>query len=65
MALRTCKVCEGDIHPERTSDYCAPCVDADWRLVDKARVIVHTSHKQGPMVSHPSLYEGVSAYDRG
>lgn len=60
-----CARCGGFIHPERESKFCVTCVDNDWRLVDKARVVVHTSHKQGPMVSRPDMYEGVSAYDRG
>ena len=63
--LKRCKVCDHDIHPERESDYCVACVEADWRLIDKAKVTVHTSHKQGPMVSRPDMYDGVTAYDRG
>jgi len=61
----TCARCGGFNHPERDSEFCVTCVDSDWRLVKKARVVVHTAHKQGPMVSRPDMYEGVSAYDRG
>lgn len=62
-----CSACGNQVHPERAeiSEYCVSCVDNDWRLVRKARVIVHTAHKQGPMVSRPDMYDGVSAYDRG